>query len=316
MTKKDHHGVGTNTPIIIIGRTFPRSHTTNNATCNMKKSLTIALLMLAIAAQAQRFGKTLKNTPGIVSYTYRNSFQKDVALTLDTIKALGITDIEFSNLFGKTAAELRTLLDARGLHCSSFGVSYDDLNNKTREVGNNAKTLGASFVRVAWVPHEGKTVDAAFIKKVADDFNAAGKILKDEFGLSFCYHNHGYEFAPYEKGTLFDYLVASTDPAYVNFELDVLWAFHPGQDPAQLLKKYGKRFKLMHVKDLRKGVKGDFSGSTSPENDVALGTGQINIAEVIKTAVQQSAIEHYYIEDESSAVKTQVPQSLKFLKSL
>jgi len=282
----------------------------------MKKSLIILLLASAtFAAVAQRFGKTLKNTPGIVSYTYRNSFQKDVALTLDTIKALGITDIEFSNLFGKTAAELRALLDARGLHCSSFGVSYDDLNNKTREVGNNAKTLGASFVRVAWIPHEGKTVDAAFIKKAADDFNAAGKILKDEFNLSFCYHNHGYEFVSYEQGTLFDYLVASTNPAYVNFELDILWAFHPGQDPAQLLKKYGKRFKLMHVKDLRKGVKGDFSGSTSQENDVALGTGQINIAEVIKAA-QQSAIEHYYIEDESSAVKTQVPQSLKYLKSL
>jgi sugar phosphate isomerase/epimerase len=282
----------------------------------MKKSLIILLLASAtFAAVAQRFGKTLKNTPGIVSYTYRNSFQKDVALTLDTIKALGITDIEFSNLFGKTATELRALLDARGLHCSSFGVSYDDLNNKTREVGNNAKILGASFVRVAWIPHEGKTVDAAFIKKAADDFNAAGKILKEEFNLSFCYHNHGYEFVPYEKGTLFDYLVASTNPTYVNFELDILWAFHPGQDPAQLLKKYGKRFKLMHVKDLRKGVKGDFSGSTSQENDVALGTGQINIAEVIKAA-QQSAIEHYYIEDESSAVKTQVPQSLKYLKSL
>jgi sugar phosphate isomerase/epimerase len=282
----------------------------------MKKSLIILLLVsVTFAAVAQRFGKTLKNTPGIVSYTYRNSFQKDVALTLDTIKALGITDIEFSNLFGKTAAELRALLDARGLHCSSFGVSYDDLNNKTREVGSNAKTLGASFVRVAWIPHEGKTVDAAFIKNVADQFNAAGKILKDEFNLSFCYHNHGFEFVPYEKGTLFDYLVASTDPAYVNFELDILWAFHPGQDPAQLLRKYGKRFKLMHVKDLRKGVKGDFTGGTSPENDVALGTGQINIAEVIKAA-QQSAIEHYYIEDESSSVKTQVPQSLKYLKSL
>jgi sugar phosphate isomerase/epimerase len=282
----------------------------------MKKSLIILLLVsVAFATAAQRFGKTLKNTPGIVSYTYRNSFQKDVALTLDTIKALGITDIEFSNLFGKTAAELRALLDARGLHCSSFGVSYDDLNNKTRDVANNAKTLGASFVRVAWIPHEGKTVDAAFIKKAADDFNAAGKILKDEFNLSFCYHNHGYEFVSYEKGTLFDYLVANTNPAYVNFELDILWAFHPGQDPAQLLKKYGKRFKLMHVKDLRKGVKGDFTGSTSPENDVALGTGQINVAEVIKAA-QQSAIEHFYIEDESSAVKTQVPQSLKFLKSL
>ncbi|MBL0740451.1 sugar phosphate isomerase/epimerase family protein [Chryseolinea lacunae] len=282
----------------------------------MKHTFVLLLFVsVSFLAGAQRFGKTLKNTPGIVSYTYRNSFKIDVALTLDTIKTLGITDIEFSNLFGKTAAELRALLDARGMHCSSFGVSFDDLKNKTREVGTNAKTLGASFVRVAWVPHENRTVDAAFIKETADAFNAAGKVLKDEFNLSFCYHNHGYEFVAYENGTLFDYLVANTDAAYVNFELDILWAFHPGQDPAKLIKKYPKRFKLMHVKDLRKGVKGDFTGGTSPENDVALGTGQINIAEVIKAA-QQSAIEHFYIEDESSAVKTQVPASLKYLKSL
>ena len=117
------------------------------------------------------------------------------------------------------------------------------------------------------------------------------------------------------KGTFFDYIVNNTDPAYVSFELDILWAFHPGADPAALLKKYGPRFKLMHVKDLRKGVVGDFSGSTSVENDVALGTGQIDVANVIEAA-KKSAIEHYYIEDESSSVSVQVPQSLKFLKSL
>ena len=39
------------------------------------------------------------------------------------------------------------------------------------------------------------------IKKAAEDFNKAGKILKENHDLMFCYHNHGYEFVPYEKGT-------------------------------------------------------------------------------------------------------------------
>ena len=47
------------------------------------------------------------------------------------------------------------MLDERGMRCTSFGVSYDDLVDKTAEVGENAKTLGASYVRVAWIPHEG-----------------------------------------------------------------------------------------------------------------------------------------------------------------
>ena len=68
----------------------------------------VGLLSLSIACQAQRFGKTLKETPGMVSYTYRKSFQKDIGATLDTIKAIGITNIEFSNLFGRTAQEIRT----------------------------------------------------------------------------------------------------------------------------------------------------------------------------------------------------------------
>ncbi|HTE33017.1 MAG TPA: sugar phosphate isomerase/epimerase [Chryseolinea sp.] len=274
----------------------------------------IAAVMLALPGSAQRFGKTLKDTPGIVSYTYRHSFQKDVAMTLDTIKRLGITNIEFSNLFGRTSQEIKAMLDERGMRCSSFGVGYADLVGKTSEVAQNAKNLGASFVRVAWIPHD-SLFSIEIAKKAVEDFNTAGMLLKEQYGLDFCYHNHGYEFMPYESGTFFDYIVTHTDPEFVSFELDILWAFHPGVDPASLLKKYGARFKLMHVKDLRKGVKGDFTGSTSVENDVALGTGQINISSIMKAA-KRSGIVHYYIEDESSNVKRQVPQSLAFLKKL
>lgn len=279
----------------------------------MKKTLFALLTLLTIgSAQAQK--KVFPQTPGMVSYTYRNSFSKNVAATLDTIKALGITDMEFSNLFGKTAAELRKLLDERGMKCSSFGVGYPDLQNKMAEVGQNARTLGAQFVRVAWIPHKGPfTVDLA--KTTVDDFNRFGKQLKDEYGLTFCYHNHGYEFEKHENGTLFDYIVQNTDPKYVSFELDILWTFFPGQDPAALLNKYPNRFKLMHLKDLRKGVVGNLSGGTPVENDVALGTGQINLPAVLKAA-QKAGVEHYYIEDESPSIGTQVPQSIAYLKGL
>ena len=62
------------------------------------------------------------------------------------------------------------------------------------------------------------------------------KVLHDN-GITLCYHDHGYEFGPYEDGTLFDYLVKNTDPKYVSFEMDMMWAFHGGADPAKLLYK-------------------------------------------------------------------------------
>jgi len=272
----------------------------------------VALSLLSGNLFAQQSHTSSPATPGVVSYTYRKYFEKDIPSTLDIIKGNGITDIEFSSLFGKSAAGLRRLIDEKGIYCSSFGVSYDELVNKTAEVAQNAKALGASYVRVAGIPHKGSlTLEEA--QKAIDDFNRAGKLLKEEYGLGFIYHNHGFEFQPYLDGTLYDLIVTKTDPAYVSFEMDILWAFFPGQDPAGLLRKYGSRYKALHLKDLRKGIKGDASGGTSSENDVALGTGQIDLPAVLKAA-QAAGIRHYYIEDESSAVMTQVPQSIAYLK--
>ena len=284
----------------------------------MKKSLYkffIAAVLLFTFFDTVAQKRLFKGAPGMVSYTYRKQFEKDVPSTLDKIKGLGITDIEFSSLFGKSATQLRSFLDERGLKASSFGVSYPDLINKTDEVAANAKTLGAGYVRVAGIPHS-KTMTFDEMQKAVNDFNAAGKILKEKFGLTFIYHNHGFEFQPYENGTLYDYLVTHTDPRYVSLELDILWAFLPGQDPAAMLNKYGRRYKALHLKDLKKGVsRGDLSGGTPQDNDVALGTGQIDIPAVIKAA-RKAKVKHYYIEDESSNIETQVPQSIAYLKSL
>jgi sugar phosphate isomerase/epimerase len=272
------------------------------------------LLPVAGGLRAQDADRLFPEKPGMVSFTFRKYFEKDIPSTLDTIKGYGITDMEFSNLFGKSAEELRTMIDAKGIRCSSFGVSYDDAVNKTDEVARNARALGAKYVRVAGIPHQG-AFTLANAQKAVEDFNHTGKLLKEQYGLGFIYHNHGFEFEPYQGGTLYDYIVTKTDPAYVNFELDILWAFFPGQDPAGLLNKYGNRYKCVHLKDLRKGVQGNFSGGTAGDNDVALGMGQIDIPGVMKAA-RKAGVEHYYIEDESNNVLVQVPLSMAYLAGL
>jgi sugar phosphate isomerase/epimerase len=251
--------------------------------------------------------------PGMVSYTYRNDFAKDLGTTLDEIKQLGITDMEFSSTFGHSAERIRQELDDRGIQCSSYGVGYVDLQNSLKKVIADASTLGASFVRVAWVPHQG-SFGLVQAEEAALTFKSAGQVLRDH-GLTFCYHNHGYEFAPHDGGTLFDLIVRRTSPGAVSFELDVLWAHLPGQDPAQLLDRYPERFRLMHLKDLRRGVVGDLTGHTAPENDVALGDGRLDLPGILRSA-RHARIEHYYLEDESPDFARQVPRSLSYLASL
>ncbi|WP_332734685.1 sugar phosphate isomerase/epimerase family protein [Flavihumibacter sp.] len=267
------------------------------------------------ASQAQSLGEHIKSRIGIQAYTFRNSFKNDIPATLDTIKQMGLTNLELYTLWGKSASELKQLLDSKGMTCTSLGAGYEDVVSKTDEVGSNAKTLGASYVMVAWIPHPKNGFNAEVVKKAAADFNRAGKILKEKYGVTLCYHNHGYEFIPHGDGDLFDLLAASTDPKWLSFELDLLWAQFPGVEPATLLEKYGPRIKLLHVKDLRVGVKGDFSGGTSTENDVTVGTGQVNIRAVMEAA-RKAGVAYYYIEDESSRIHQQVPQSLAFLFSL
>ncbi len=271
------------------------------------------LLIATSVSQAQPFGKLVSKTPGIVSYTLRDSFGKDVPGTLDKIKAWGITDIEFSGLFGKTATELRALLDQRGLSCSSYGVSYDAIDQKPDSILQNAKILGVKYIRIGSIPHKGPAT-LEIIQKAVEVFNRFGKQAHDK-GFMFCYHNHGFEFQPYQNGTLFDYLVKQTNPDYVGYEMDVTWTYLPGQDPAALLTKYPKRFRLMHLKDVEKGVAKSDEGRMANEQSVVLGTGQIDWPAVLKAA-RKASVAHFYIEDESKAAEQQVPKSLAYLKSL
>jgi sugar phosphate isomerase/epimerase len=284
----------------------------------MKKYLLPFLFICYISAQhyptfAQKSNGSLYQAAfGVQTYTFRRSFPNGVAATLDSIKAMGFTEVE--GMMGKLSPEeFKKLCDERGLKIPSTGAGYDQLKDPSAIVAT-AKILGATYVMCAWIPHTKGAFNLENAKKAVEDFNSAGKVLKEN-GIILCYHIHGYEFQPYEKGTLLDYMIQKTNPEYVSFEMDVLWTQFGGGDPVALLNKYGNRWKLMHLKDLRKGVPKDLTGGTSQENDVTLGTGEIDIPGILKAA-NKVGIKHFFIEDESSRVNTQVPQSIAYLKSL
>jgi len=277
-------------------------------------AILIVLLLNTASVVAQANKKPIYTAAfGVQAYTFRKSFPIDVAKTLDTIKMMGFTEIEGSG-GNVSPEEFKKMCNERGISIPSTGAGYDQLVNKIDSVVYRAKALGAKYVMCAWIPHTTGSFNLENAKKAVADFNAAGKILKEN-GLTFCYHIHGYEFWPHEGGTLLDYIINNTNPEYVSFEMDVLWTQFGGGDPVALLKKYGNRWKLMHLKDLRKGVKKDRTGGTSQENDVVLGTGEIDLPAILKEA-KKIGIKHYFIEDESSHVNMQVPLSIAYLKSL
>jgi sugar phosphate isomerase/epimerase len=257
--------------------------------------------------------KQFKGPVGLQLYSLRDSFQKDVPGTLDKVKALGFEYVELAGTYGMSNAAFLEELSKRGLRPVAGHFGYELWRDDPEEAVRQAKALGLKYAGCAWIPHQ-RPFDERECREAAVVFNRAGAAARKQ-GIRFFYHNHGYEFQPHGDGTLFDLLMRETDPKLVGYQMDLLWTVHPGQDPVQLLKKYGKRWELMHLKDLRRGVEGDLSGGTDTRNDVTLGTGQVDFPAVLKAA-RKAGVKYYFIEDESPDVLDQIPLSLRYLSQV
>ncbi|HEY8187616.1 MAG TPA: sugar phosphate isomerase/epimerase family protein [Pyrinomonadaceae bacterium] len=285
----------------------------------------LVLLMCLIASaypthRAGRIGKHqtgigpgFKGPVGLQLYSLRDQFAKDVDGTLDQVRSFGIKYVETHDTYGLSTEKFRAELDARGLKAVSGHFGYERCRDDIEGVARDAKTLGLQYVGCAWIPHK-DPFDEKTCRDAIGVFNRAGEALA-KHGLKFFYHTHGYEFLPYGNGTFFDLMMAETKPEFVRYEMDVYWIVNPGQDPVKLLEKYGKRFELMHVKDMKQGTPGGFTGHSDVTNNVPLGTGVMNWAAIFRAA-KKAGVKWYFIEDESPTSVAQIPQSLRYLEKL
>ena len=88
------------------------------------------------------------------------------------------------------------------------------------------------------------------------------------------------------------------------------------RSPVKYLERYPDRFRLLHLKDLRKGTPtGPLTGHAQDETSNTLGTGLLDFPAILRAATKAS-VKLYYIEDEGPEARQQVPLSLQYLKSL
>lgn len=253
---------------------------------------------------------------GIQLWSVRNYMNEDVTGTLARVYEMGFREVELAGTYGLTPDQFRQELDNVGLTATAMHVPYERLRDSLEVVLNEAETLGVDYLGVAWIPHPQGPFSVELAQQAAEDFNNWGAAARER-GLQFFYHIHGYEFQPSPDGVIpFDILVQETDPDNVKLEMDVLWATRPGQNPAELLRKYPDRWKLIHLKDLKVGAStNDFSGSAPPEDEVPVGEGQINFEEVL-AAAEEIGLERYYIEDETTDPLGNIPLSISYLETI
>ena len=108
-------------------------------------------------------------------------------------------------------------------------------------------------------------------------------------GLQLLYHNHDFEFVKDEDGIVtIDYLLENCNPKYVNFQMDLYWVTKAGADPIAYFKRYPKRFKIWHVKDM------DDQGRFAP-----VGKGTIDFAPILSQK-KLSGMKYYMVEQDQT----------------
>jgi sugar phosphate isomerase/epimerase len=259
-------------------------------------------------------GIFLKGRTGIEIYSLREYMKKDIPGTFQKIKKMGIAEVEIPEFYGLSVLDFKKELDKAGLLYPSILFPFEKLKDSLETIIAQCKILGVKYAGCAWIPHNGSfTRELAF--SAAEVFNHTGERMKKE-GIHFVYHPHGYEFIPSPEGTLMDVLADAMKPGIADFELDILWSHYGGEDPVAFMNKHKGRILLMHLKDLRIGEPiCNYDVLPAQENDVAAGKGQLNMAAILKKAVQEG-VKHFFIEDESSRVIEQIPETIKYIEGI
>lgn len=269
---------------------------------------------VADAAQPARPRGDFRAPLGVQLWSFR-VLSGNVPAMLTSIRGMGFTHVETAGLYGMPRAQFAEALRKADLKATSMHVGYDELKHHPDSVIADAKALGAQYVGIAGYPHDSAGFTPANARQAVQDFNAFGRTLKAA-GLTFFYHNHGFEPVPYQGGTLLDYVIQHTDPKLVAFEMDVLWTWLPNQDPVALIRKYPGRFKLMHIKDMKPGrPRGSLAGGLADSSKAVIGQGQVDWPALLQAA-QRDGFAGYFLEDETTDPVRNAPQSVAYLRAL
>ncbi|MEZ4777644.1 MAG: sugar phosphate isomerase/epimerase [Bacteroidia bacterium] len=255
-------------------------------------------------------GGTLKEF-GLQLYTLRDDLPADPKGILKQVASFGYKQLEGyegpQGLFWNMPhMEFKAYLDELGMTMISSHCNFRE-NFETKAA--QAAEIGMKYLLAPWVGPQ-KTLDD--FKKIADTFNECGEICRQN-GIRFGYHNHGYSFQELEGQFPQDYMMENTDPATVDFEMDIYWVVTGGADPIAYLEKYPNRFRLCHVKDRTKGAP---EGEADASCD--LGTGSIDYAKILKVAAE-NGMEYYIVEQEKYENSTPLKSAevdAQYLKNL
>jgi sugar phosphate isomerase/epimerase len=213
---------------------------------------------------------------------------------LRRLSEIGYRNVEPFTFNGLTAAQFKALLDKYDLKARSRHGDVS-ITNFAKTLADS-KTLRQRYVGSGGFPTPGigsyeNTLATAIV------MNELGRRSVRNGTGKFYGHNHQQEFrtkyadpAAGEMKSAWQILVENTDPRYVAFQLDVLWATDGGADPVALLQRFGHRIFSLHVKD---GINVADPVNATP---VPMGQGEMVFEPILRAA--EGHVKYYIYEQD------------------
>lgn len=222
-------------------------------------------------------------------YTVRDAMTRDADGTLAALAGFGLKHVELAGYHGKTPQQYKQLLDKHGLKAVAAHVGPEPTEENIRKLAEEARLFGYSYIVSSGFPgfEWGKTYGRQ------DWIDGAAKLAKVTqiaagHGLTYCYHNHSFEFEKYDGGRhAMDILYGDANPP-LSAELDVYWVQHGHEDPVAWMKRLSGRVPLLHIKDMEKGPARGFT---------EVGTGIVDMKTIVANA-QACGVKYFILEQD------------------
>jgi len=246
---------------------------------------------LGLAGCSTGPSKRAKIPVGLELYSLRNECKTDFPGTIAAVAKMGYRGVEFAGYWGRSAREIRQMLDDHGLITCGTHTQYTDLQpDKIDATLEFNRVIGNKFVICPYMT--GKTRQEWLAK--ADEFNSLAVKLQP-LGMSIGYHAHAHDFHQFEGQTAWDIFFGNTRPEVI-MQLDTSNCRDGGADPVEVLSRYPGRARSIHIKPNGGGP------------DSVIGEDKINWPAVFNICEHQGRTQWYVVEHESSQAPLQTVQ--------
>jgi sugar phosphate isomerase/epimerase len=212
-------------------------------------------------------------------YTVREAIAKDgIQSVLKNIADMGYPNVEGYPIGGVDIHDYKKALDGAGLKQPSMHCGLLD-SSKWNQIEDEATLIGYKHIVSSTPKNEFTTPES--IRIISDKFAAAVNHFSPK-GYTVSLHNHWWEFDGPNRGDL----LLELNPK-LHMEFDIYWVKTGGADPAELIQRYARRTKLLHIKD---------GPANDPQaNMVAVGQGSVDIPSAVR-AGEMAGVEYLVVE--------------------